>query len=105
MARRMDRPQLEGCVANQLLLATLIRPLIEGRVSVPGMGGFERRPEMKLIGSLADRMLARLVPSARASAARCWVASCCDSNLKLYCCNYDPDVRCSCIIHTSDCKG
>lgn len=60
---------------------------------------------MKLVGSLADRVLAMLVPSARASAINCWVASCCDSNLKWYCCNYEPEVRCRCIIQTSDCKG
>ncbi|WP_232660592.1 hypothetical protein [Pseudonocardia sp. TRM90224] len=60
---------------------------------------------MSIAKKVADVLLDAVVPKIEADAAVCNVGSCCDSNKKWYCCNYDPDVRCYCIINTTACDG
>ncbi|MEJ3652456.1 hypothetical protein WEH80_05580 [Actinomycetes bacterium KLBMP 9759] len=63
---------------------------------------------MSIAKKVADVLLEAVVPKAEAAATAavtCNVGSCCDTNKKWYCCNYEPDVRCYCIINTSVCDG
>lgn len=56
---------------------------------------------IRLIGSLADRMVGMVAPKVTAQAATCQYEACCDYKRKWYCCYNGNTKTCTCQSHGS----